>query len=63
MYFIKSSKCASNACVEVASLEEGVFVRDSKLEDGPVLSFTWAEWAAFVEGVKAGEFDEVTATA
>jgi len=35
----------------------GVAVRDSKDPDGPILRFTAAEWAAFVEGVAAGEFD------
>lgn len=34
-----------------------VQVRDSKDPDGPVLSFTAAEWGAFVLGAKDGEFD------
>jgi hypothetical protein len=32
-------------------------VRDSKNPDGPVLVYTAAEWDAFVQGVKAGQFD------
>lgn len=45
-------------CVEVAETVDGYAVRDSKARDaGPVLAFTRAEWAAFVEGVKLGEFD------
>lgn len=32
-------------------------VRDSKDPDGPTLAFTAAEWAAFIAGVKDGEFD------
>lgn len=45
-------------CVEVAiTTGGGVAVRDSKDPDGPVLRFTVAEWAAFVEGAAAGEFD------
>lgn len=34
-----------------------VYVRDSKDPDGPVLRFSSAEWAAFVAGARAGEFD------
>jgi hypothetical protein len=45
-------------CVEVAKVQIEMFaVRDSKDPDGPVLWFTPAEWAAFVAGVLAGEFD------
>ncbi len=34
-----------------------VAVRDSKDRQGPVLTFTPAEWRAFVVGVRSGEFD------
>jgi hypothetical protein len=45
-------------CVEVAELPDGgVAVRDSKDPDGPKLTFTPAEWQAFIGGVKDGEFD------
>lgn len=44
-------------CVEVAFIDGGVAVRDSKDPDGPVLRFTAAEWTAFVGGAKDGEFD------
>ncbi len=44
-------------CVELAPLPAGVVaVRDSKDPDGPMLSFTRAEWAAFAAGMAAGEF-------
>lgn len=48
-----------NSCVEVAPLpERGVAVRDTKdFGRGPVLRFAEGEWAAFVKGVDAGEFD------
>ena len=53
----KASQSNGN-CVEVAPIPGGgVAVRDSKDPDGPVLRFTAAEWAAFAEGVAAGEFD------
>ncbi|WP_342670898.1 DUF397 domain-containing protein [Pseudonocardia acaciae] len=45
-------------CVEVASLPDGtVFVRDSKDPTKPAHVFDKCEWAAFVAGAKAGEFD------
>lgn len=56
----KSSRSQNGqSCVEVASLGDGVTaVRDSKLGDAsPILIFNADEWLAFVEGVKASEFD------
>lgn len=56
----KSSRSNGNGgeCVEVADLPDGSrAVRDSKDRSGPTLLFTPAEWRAFVEGVKLGEFD------
>ncbi|MEV4247935.1 DUF397 domain-containing protein [Streptosporangium canum] len=57
-------------CVEVAELKDVpdgpghkaghtdlIAVRDSKDPEGPKLFFTPAEWDAFVNGVKANEFD------
>jgi hypothetical protein len=40
----------------VAESEGQYFVRDSKVPDLPSLRFTAAEWAAFIDGVKRGEF-------
>lgn len=57
--WIKASASAGNGnCVEMASLPGGgVAVRDSKDLHGPVLRYTAQEWAAFLDGAKAGEFD------
>jgi hypothetical protein len=45
-------------CVEVAFLPDGgVAVRDTKDRSLGAHVFTAAEWAAFVAGVRAGEFD------
>jgi hypothetical protein len=44
-------------CVEVAELDCGRAVRDSKNPAGPALMFTAAAWAAFTAGVQAGAFD------
>lgn len=58
----KSTFCnGADACIEVAPLANGdVALRDSKEQDGPVLVFTPAEWAAFTAGVRDGEFDMAT---
>ncbi|WP_219414987.1 DUF397 domain-containing protein [Pseudonocardia nigra] len=54
-----SSFCTGGSCVEVGLLPGGsVAVRDSKdPERSTALEFTPEEWAAFVSGVKSGEFD------
>ena len=54
----KSSRSgAAGHCVEVAETPAIIFVRDSKDAAGPKLRFEASEWAAFVEGVRGGEFD------
>lgn len=60
MSWRRSSRCSTNACVEVASLQDGgVAVRDSKQPiSASVLVFTTQEWDAFIAGVKAGEFGQ-----
>lgn len=57
--WMKSSLSAYNGnCVEVAGLTgDRIRVRDSKHPRGAVLTFTPAEWDAFIGGVHNGEFD------
>jgi hypothetical protein len=57
--WIKSSLSTYNGnCVEVAGLTgDTIGIRDSKHPKGAVLSFTLAEWDAFIGGVRNGEFD------
>ncbi len=51
----------SGNCVEVAALPEGtIAVRNSRQPSGPALIYTRAEVAAFITGVKNGEFDDLT---
>jgi hypothetical protein len=46
----------SGNCVQAALLADGVALRNSRFPDGPALVFTEAEWAAFLRGVKEGDF-------
>jgi hypothetical protein len=54
----KSSFCSdAGTCVEVATFDGGVVVRDSKNPDSSALHFSATEWDAFIRGVKKGEFN------
>lgn len=53
-----AASTGNGACVQLAPGSEAVYLRDSKDPHGPVLTFTRAEIAAFLEGAKAGEFDD-----
>ena len=55
----KSSLSMHNGnCVEISGLAHDLIrVRDSKDPQGAVLSFTPAEWDAFIGGVHLGEFN------
>lgn len=47
-------------CVELAGLPGGsVAVRNSRHPSGPALIYTPAEIAAFVQGAKDGDFDDL----
>ncbi len=53
----KSTLSGTNGCVEVAFIDGHAIVRDSKDRRGSVLLFTHGQWAAFIGGVRNGEFD------
>jgi hypothetical protein len=56
----KSAKTQANGqCVEVARVDETIGVRDSKHPGGAILVFTVQEFAAFLDGVGKGEFDDM----
>jgi hypothetical protein len=44
-------------CVEVAIIDTAVLIRNSQDPAGPVLSFSYPEWRAFLVGARNGEFD------
>ena len=52
----KSSFSGNSGCVEVATSDGEILVRDSKDPFGPILRFTIHEWICFVNGIHSGEF-------
>lgn len=51
----------NGTCVEVASLPDGhIAVRNSNRPHDGVVLFSRAEMNAWISGVKAGEFDDLT---
>lgn len=58
--FSGSGGAGAGNCVEIASLPDGtIALRNSNNPEAGALSFTRAEIAAWVEGCKAGEFDDL----
>jgi len=55
----KSSRCANTECIEIASEQDMILLRDSKSPETPAFRFTQEEFRAFVEGAKAAEFDDL----
>ena len=54
----KGSDCATNTCVEVASAEGLLWLRNSA-DPGRALAFTAREWQVFRKALAAGEFDDL----
>jgi hypothetical protein len=54
-----SRTCDGGTCVMVARDGESVLLGNTGKPDGPKLSFTRAEVAAFIAAVKRGEFDDL----
>ncbi|MGI8306794.1 DUF397 domain-containing protein [Saccharopolyspora hattusasensis] len=51
----------SGNCVEAAALPDGrIAVRNSNTPDTGTILFTRTEISAWIKGVKAGEFDDLT---
>lgn len=53
----KSTLSDSGTCVEVAIVQDGFLVRDSKVRNGPVLEFSRREWDDFLSAAREGRFD------
>jgi hypothetical protein len=46
----RSGYCTAASCVEFAIIPDCVVVRNSRLPEGPFLTFTLDEWTAFTRG-------------
>ncbi|MDQ2882244.1 MAG: DUF397 domain-containing protein [Actinomycetota bacterium] len=58
---ISSFSGNNGTCVQVAALPDGrIAVRNSNRPDDGIVLFTPAEMTAWIHGVKAGEFDDLT---
>ncbi|MGH3548128.1 MAG: DUF397 domain-containing protein [Pseudonocardiaceae bacterium] len=58
---ISSFSGNNGTCVQIAALPDGrIAVRNSNRPDDGVVLFTPAEMTAWIHGVKAGEFDDLT---
>ena len=59
LHWRKARSSGATGCVELAALlDGGTAVRNSRHPMGAVLEFTREEMAAFIGGVREGEFDD-----
>lgn len=60
--WIKASRSSNSSnCVEMRrGAVDGVDVRDSKHPDGAVLTFSAAQFTAWLDGADRGEYDHLT---
>ena len=54
-----SASTSYGQCVELASAAGGVAMRDSKDPEGPILVYARAEFRAFLDGARNGDFDGI----
>jgi predicted secreted Zn-dependent protease len=52
-------ECDGGACVMVARNGEYILFGNTTQPDGPKISYTRAEIAAFIAGIRRGEFDDL----
>jgi hypothetical protein len=55
-----SRTCESGSCIMVARQGDSVVFGNTTDPNGPVYTYTWAEWNEFLAGAKLGDFDELT---
>ena len=57
--WVKSNRCESANCIEVASVGSEVLIRDSRNPTGIVLRVSRGDWDVFAAGVSDGDFQSV----
>ncbi len=55
----KSSFSAGGECVEIAAIDEEIAIRNSNNPHAGSLRFSRVDMAAWIAGVKAGEYDDL----
>ncbi|MFC9088013.1 MULTISPECIES: DUF397 domain-containing protein [Nocardiopsis] len=60
IWFKAQASEGSKGCVEIAHLDEGTAVRNSRDPEGGTLFFTPHEWECFLDGAHKGEFARPT---
>ena len=54
-----SRSCDGGACIMVARRGDDVVFGNTGRPDGPVSTYTTAEWDEFLAGAKRGDFDDL----
>lgn len=54
-----ATRSAGGNCVEVAKANDLIALRNSRNPEGEVILYTAPEFAAFLDGAKKGEFDDL----
>ena len=54
-----SRTCEGGACIMVASHDDSVVFGNTNHPNGPVYTYTRAEWTQFLAGAKRGDFDDL----
>jgi hypothetical protein len=57
LHWLRSARCASETCVEIAISGNKAYLRSSKDAAGPYLVFDVEEWRSFLAGARNHEFD------
>ena len=55
----RSRACEGGACIMVARDDDKIVFGNTTDPEGPVYSYTAAEWQQFIIGVKQGDFDGI----
>ncbi|GAA1617315.1 DUF397 domain-containing protein [Actinoplanes couchii] len=54
-----ATRSGGGNCVEIAKSDDLIAFRNSKRPDGEIILYTQPEFAAFLDGAKKGEFDDL----
>lgn len=54
-----ATRSAGGNCVEVAKSDDMIAVRNSRRPEAEIILYTRSEFAAFLDGAKKGEFDDL----